>query len=443
MECVAETLPEPVCARARLFILDTLACGLAGSRTDAGRAMANVFFDMGGHAQSTILGFGTRLPAPHASYVNAFLGNLHDLDDVYRTLAHPGLSAVFPAIAVAESVHASDADLLAAVVVGYEVAIRIAEAIRPTPERAGVVWGLSTPQVFGAAAASARLLGLDRSTTRAAFGLAGLNAPVPSLHKMGMEPQSRPVSWVKNNICWAAMAGVLAVLQAARGIVGNRDILEGSRGFWVMAGSDRYDPALASDGLGDRFLMLRTAIKPWGCCRWTHSAIEAAERLARGDVAADEVEAIEVATFEPASTTLAPATPASFIDMQWSLPLLIAVTLKGGDLRAGTSDAQLRDPAIRALAARVRIVGDPRFTERFVRDDIMGARVTVRTRSGEERTEEVMIPEGGEGRELEAAQVLQKYHRLADAVLGKERARRIADRVLHLEGIRDAHDLLD
>ena len=166
-----DKIPKSAIHAAKRLIIDSMGCTLGGTRLPQGRSVIDLFANLSGKEECTIAGSSKRIPCIHAGYVNSYLGNLLDFDDTY--FGHPGTTVIPPALALGEKLHLSGKDLIVGIIAGYEIGIRVADAIKPSRERLEKVWGLNTWQVFSSAAVSAKLLGLDREQMMNAFGLAG------------------------------------------------------------------------------------------------------------------------------------------------------------------------------------------------------------------------------------------------------------------------------
>lgn len=133
-------LPERVIIKTKDLILDSLGCMIGGTHLGQGQSIIDMFGDMGGAPESTVVGMPTKVPALHAAYANSYLANLLDYDDVCN--GHPGATTIPPALATGEMVKASGRDFIEAVVVGYEVGIRLSQAMMRFPTRDQIVSGL-------------------------------------------------------------------------------------------------------------------------------------------------------------------------------------------------------------------------------------------------------------------------------------------------------------
>jgi 2-methylcitrate dehydratase PrpD len=427
-DATAADAGERTLTRARHLVLDSLGVTVGATALGRGERMVEFWAAAGGRGDATVPGAPARLPVLAAGYANGYLANLLDYDDTWsgRAVGHPGATVVPPAVAAAEYADATGADLLDAVLAGYEVSVRVGEAIMPTPERARTVVSTATWGVFGATAAAARLLGLDPDRTAHALALAAVSAPVPAVRKVGIEDGA--IHDLKNNYGWASMGGLKAALLADAGFDGNPTVFDGERGFWRMAGSDAHEPSVLRNG-PDRHPIRGVSFKPYPSCRWSHAALDCATALE--PVAVDEVRRIVVETFREAATL--DGRPDSVVDAGFSLPHVLAVHLLGHPPGPRWLDADRRDdPSVVALADRVRLRADPEMTADYEADGTMRARVTVERADGSERTAAVDAPSGGPERPLGYDAVREKFDRLVAPVLGDERTRRLRERVLAL-----------
>jgi 2-methylcitrate dehydratase PrpD len=318
-------------ATTKRHLRDALACSAGAATSAPARPVVRVYAGMGGRQESGVLGTPYRLPAVHAAGVNGHLGNLLDFDDSELGFGHPAPAVMPVALALGERESAASRELLAAIVVGHEVAQRVSHHVRPSLEREAAVWGYSTWQILGGVAAGTRLLRLDVNETMTAIGIACTCAPVPFLRKLGLDVADRPFSWVKNNYGWAAMAAVHAGLLARDGFVATRNLLDGDHGFWAMAGSDRHDDEALVDGLGeDPPRLLACGLKPHACCLWTHTALDAVRQILSAEhVEPAAIKRIEVRGISELAPGFAGRAPRSIVDAQFHLPHLLALELLG------------------------------------------------------------------------------------------------------------------
>lgn len=430
-------VPETARAAARLAILDSLGCMLSGSATDFVRRTAGVFDTFGRAEQAGLVGSKSRTSAPSAAFLNGLAANILDYDDAFerdgKGMGHPGASVIPAALAAAEHSSATAADFATAVVAGYEVANRIIEAIQPTPARHAEVWGVAVHQGFGAAVAAGRLYGLGAREFANAFGLAGTHATVPAARKWNW--RTRPLASPKDVVAFPAETGVRCALLAATGWQGSRDILDGAKGFWIMAGSDRCDEKRLTDRLGSRWTVSELSFKPYPACRWVHAALEAAEGLMRDErLAAGDIRAVEVGSFADLVESFSDRRPATLIDGEFSLPWTMAAILAG--LPKGPAwyaDATLADPAMHALADRVTMVVDDEAQRRHFSDERKTMSVVrMTTTSGKMLERRVTVARGGLASPWPEGGIAAKFREQAAPVVGSEAAARLEETILTL-----------
>ena len=125
------SLEEEVIKKAKLCLLDFIGVSLIGSNTDLARITIKTMKSMGGIKESTIIGNDSKLPSMNAAFVNGVMAHVHELDDGHRfAMGHPGIPVISAALAAGEKNESSGKDLIAAIVAGYEVFVRIGSSSR-------------------------------------------------------------------------------------------------------------------------------------------------------------------------------------------------------------------------------------------------------------------------------------------------------------------------
>ena len=265
-------IPSTVVTRAKELLLDYISTVIAVVQEDPAQKLIRFAKSVGGPPESRIIGSGSSVAAPWAALVNGTMGHMAELDDTHRgTMAHPGDSLWATALAVGEKKGASGADMLAAAIAGYEVALRIGEAVMPDHYRRG--WHPSgTIMSFGAAATAGRLLELDRTAMAWALGTAGAQASGNFAH-LAERAMTKDF-----NCGHAAKSGVIAAMLAAEGFTGPTDVLESPRGFLALYGGSNR-PELLTAGLGTAWKVMEVAQKAYSACRYIHPSLDAALAL--------------------------------------------------------------------------------------------------------------------------------------------------------------------
>lgn len=417
---MAETeLPTTVTAQAKLVLLDSIACAVGGSALPPAGVAAEMALRNGGVPDATVVGRGGRVPASWAAFANAVATNALDMDDTQE--GHPGAVVVPVALATAQRAGASGATLLKAIVTGYDLCERLGRAMKPSPQRYREVYGFGSFQALSAVATAAVVLRLDADRVLHALGLAGVSAPVPS-HRKAVTLSQRPLSWVKNNYGWVAMNGVVSADLAEAGFRAPADILDGDDGLWRMIGSDAFRPADAIDGLGSRFSILDTGFKPYPCCRYIQSSIDALlEILAEAAVRPEDVTSVRVRSFHRLAEFMDPH-PTGFMEAMFSLPHSLACAAAGIPPGPQWSSGQaLADPRVRRLADRVAFELDEEADAAFFDERRYVTTVTVSTGS-DTWTRHRRATRGDPDDPLGEPELRQKFHHLCDPILGARSA---------------------
>lgn len=441
-----ENFPEAVIEKTKLHLLDSIGCALGGSLSPIGHAVLAPFKKMGGNPESTLIGGKMKVPAIQAAFVNGTNANALDFDDAYlpNGIGHPGSSVIPAALAAGESFGASGKEILTAVVTGYEVGNRIGLAIQPTPERMAKVWGVGTWQTFGAAAAAAKALNLDMDQTFNALGVAGATAPLPNTQKWGWDIAERPIHWVKEPTGWPCWTGTLAATLAKNGFIGNRYILDGENGFWIMAGSDRCDFEKMTEGLGSRYTVLNDmSFKPYSCCRWQHPALDALKTIVRqNNLLPNHVEKIRVNSFYWVKSQEV-FEPVSVVDAQFCIPYTAAMVILGIEPGPGWyTEENLMNKEIIDLSSRLEVVVDPELNRRYVEDGELAARVEVVTTQGDRLEAFVDVPTGDMRNPLTKEDVEKKFRNQASYVLGKNKIDRAMALISRFETLESIDELM-
>ncbi|MTH64172.1 MmgE/PrpD family protein [Paracoccus shanxieyensis] len=312
---------------------------------------------MAAEGDCTVFGLSRRYGAAAAALLNGAFGHSLDFDDTHADSSlHPSAPVVPAALAAAELTGASGADLLAAVVIGFEVCCRLGMALDPASHYARGFHPTATAGGFGAAAAAGRLLGLNAQGIEAAFGIAASQAS-------GSLQFLENGAWNKRyQVGEAAMKGLMAATLASDDFVGALDALNGRHGF-LKGYSDAADPAKAVADLGGVWETMRIGVKPYPACRYTHAAVDGLLELCRTEgIGAADISRIVVGLHRNGIALVGAPLPAkrrarSIVEGQFSMPFAAAVALQRG--RFGWDDYDLLGTAeTDALSDRIEVQHD-------------------------------------------------------------------------------------
>ncbi len=424
-------LPADVRERTRFLVLD-LVGNIVRARHDAEStpsllAAARALGVAAGNCG--VFGDSARYTPAGAAFLNGALGHSLDFDDTHAAGSlHPGAPVIPAALAAGEMVGASGAEVLSGIVAGYEITCRVALAL---PAKAHYDRGFhptATCGAFGAAAAAGRVMGLDAAHIASALGIA-LSQTAGSLQFLANG------AWTKRfQVGWAAMAGLAAATLAREGFKGAAEALEGRHGF-LHAYAPAPEPERALEGLGERYELMATAVKPYPSCRYGHAGIDAALALrAEHGLKAAEIEQVTLGlpraglllVGEPAEQK---SNPQNVVDGQFSGPFVIATALATGAM-GWDSYRLLQDPDIRRLLPRIACVFDAGVEAEFPR--AMAGRLTLQAR-GQTLSRFVHYAKGEPENFLTEAELRAKFAGLTGSVLGADRAAHLADEVLAMD----------
>lgn len=432
-----DAVPEAVRQKAKLCILDTVGCMIAGSATRVGQVVRAYAGRGATGGDCTIAGSGAPAALEFAALANGTMAHVLELDDGHRPSDnHLGCVVVPAAIAAAEDAGASGAALLKAVIAGYDIMGRVGQATC-LPRMMTAFHGTATTGGFGAATAAGILFELSAAELACALGIAGTGgAGLREAFVSGADCKSFQVG----RSVWN---GINAALLARLGLEGPRDIFEGKYGF-VNSQTPIPRHALIVADLGTRFAVAESAFKIHAACGILFTAIDAALELrSTHRVDADRIERIRVALpdWVRDDPVFARRRPQTAGQARFSIPFTLAAALRYGEVSPRQlSAAAIADPHIADLEQRIEVVEDPRVEELFhatKEDDFFfyPSAVTL-TVDGQDIYKFESSPRGYDRRRpLSAEDVIRKFVGNAADVVGSDAAGRAVDTILDLESI--------
>jgi 2-methylcitrate dehydratase PrpD len=414
-----EDLLSPVREDARRSVLDWLGSALAGSLEPPARMARQAASSWGTASGATMFGAGPASAAA-AAFANGVASHILELDDVHKgSTLHAGAPVISAALAAAERARADGRAFLTAVVVGYECALRIGEAVNPSHYRFWHPTG--TCATFGAAAAAASIMRLSPRSFLHALGSAGTQAA--GLWEFNSDgTMSKHLHPGK-----AAFNGLLSADLAAVGFTGAASILEGERGF-LRAMSAGADARRLTVGLGATWKISENCYKLHACCGHTHSAIDAAIALvaehgwSRDDLL-ERVATIHIETYGPGYDIVKQMNPCTPYQAKFSLAYCVGAALV--ERRVGldqfTEDrfapSGVVHPAIRSLLERTRITVDRVFTEKY--PAAWPGRVNLIMRDGTSASREYEYPRGNPENPVSTEMLEEKFVSLVSPRVGR------------------------
>lgn len=433
-----DQLPPAVVARTEELFLDWAASALAAKGLHPipqFEGFARATGPASGPAE--ILVSRTRSSAFFAAWVNAASSHLVEQDDLHNSsVLHPA-TVVFPAaLAAAQDLGKSGAELIAASVAGYEAGIRIGEFLGRSHYR--IFHTTGTVGTLAAAAAVAKLYGLDAEGINQALGSAGTQAA-------GLWEFLRDAADSKQlHTAKAAADGLQSAWLARAGFTGARQILEGAQGMAAGMSSDA-DPSRLIDGLGTRWATAETSFKFFASCRHTHPAADALKAvMVREGLRAEDIASVTAHVHQGAIDVLGPVVnPVTIHQAKFSMGTVLGLVAVHAHAGLGEfEDHALQDAKVAAFRAKVAMALDDEINNAYPRQWI--GRVTVRTTDGRTLEGRVDVPKGDPDNTLSRPELEAKAIQLGAFRHGASEAemRAIIARVWALEAAPDVKDWL-
>ena len=416
-------------------VLDSIGCALGAWKSRPAcvtRAVARAVQIADG---ASLIGSTHRTTPDLAAFSNGALIRYLDYNDTYlsREPAHPS-DNIAAALAVGQACGADGRQIIAAIVLGYELQCRLCDvaSLRAHGWDHVVYGALST------ALLASRLYGLSVEQTVHALGLAGVCNFATRQTRTGQISD-----WKACAFSNAARNGVFAANLARLGMTGPNEIFEGPKGLFKMV-TGPFD--LRWSNGPDDWMIRKTYIKFWPAEYHSQSAIDAVLQLRPQVGAADQIERILVESFEAAVSIIGSEPekwrPTSRETADHSLGYCMAVALLDGDVtQESFSDARIRDPRVLGLLDKIEIVETKECNAGY--PDGIPNKLIIRTKDGRELTKLVKYPRGHAGNPMTDEEVVAKFRRQAAAVVSSGTAQRIVDLAFSLDELDDVGPLLE
>ncbi len=419
-----EELPANVVERAKRVTLDTLGCALGALDAEPVRSARRVVALQGGNRQATIIGVGGKVSCDQAAFLNGMALRYLDYND-YIALGRPHHASinVAPALAVAEMQRASGKDLLLGFVAGYELEVRLRDAVA-AKEKEG--WDdTSIVAQYASAATAGKLLRLDTAKLANALAIAGSNANTLGEVRRGTE--MTPAKGSAEPM--AARNGVFAALLAREGLSYPLTMLDGEYGYGNMV-PGTLDQSVLRNRTGE-FQILKSCIKLWPCVGTAQAPIAAALEIYKQQPRADEIERVTVSLSEFAyrQQSAYPDQINTREHADHSVPYLVARALIDGEVVINDfQEKRFRDPRALTLIKRITLRSDPSLSNANI-----GAIVQAVSRAGKVYNASVPIPPGNMLNPADDASLIKKFLALSESVLGRARSQQAIETTLSLD----------
>ncbi|MDH0371653.1 MmgE/PrpD family protein [Comamonas aquatica] len=401
-----DDVPEPVQRKAEDLWVDWFGSVLAGQNARPVHSIARFALSQGpASGPCEVIGQRTTTSPMMAALANAAAAHVAEQDDVHNgSVFHPAAVVFPPALAVAQSLGASGAQLMAACVAGYEVGIRVGEFLGRSHYR--IFHTTATAGTLAAAAAVGHLLGLTPAQMQHAFGSAGTQSA-------GLWEFLRTAADSKQlHTAHAAAAGLMAAYLAKDGFTGAQDIFTGPQGMAAGMSTDAH-PAKLSDGLGTRWATAETSFKWHASCRHTHPAADALlQVMQHNHLQPADLAQVTCHVHQGAIDVLGPVVqPSTVHQSKFSMGTVLALAARFGHAGLTEFDSHFLAPDTVALREKVRMVLDSEVDTAYPQRWI--GKVTVQTTDGRMLHARVDEPKGDPGNSLSRQEITDKALRLA------------------------------
>jgi 2-methylcitrate dehydratase PrpD len=432
-----DQIPGAVIDAAKLHILDSLGCLLAGTRLEPGKLAYELAIKTSGTTSqigSTLFGTAQRVSYLDAVQAMSVAAHCGEMDDIHGGAGTCIGGMIVPAmLAMAEKYGGTGKRFLEAAVSAYETIIRVGLSIDAPQLFAGGWWPSTICGAFGVAAAGAKFLNWPQDQTANALGIA-------ALHSGGMITGGNQGATARHlAFGHAAQNGIHSLVAAEQGFSGPKRAFEDPRGFCLTLCPEPKWVYLQSFGT---FHLPEVAFKPYPCARQLHAGVEALLYIIRQHALMPErIDEIELAVpTQNAGMVNRPSITASHAATVGSGQYVMAVTVLRGEIDLASFDAEfLNSGAVRNLMAKVKVIGSAELDRHFPK--YWPGRVTLKSGS-EIYSEEVIIPKGEAENPMRRNEVEEKFFSLAAPIIADEKARSVVQEVEALEARDSLNGLL-
>ncbi|MGL4668618.1 MAG: MmgE/PrpD family protein [Saezia sp.] len=427
-----EDIPQRSIQQIKIYFLDWLGCLIRGYTTRQADPAKKYIQDLAGAPQASMVGLHQKASIIDAAFFNGYLGHILEMDDVDReSISHPATVVIPAALAVGEWRNKNGKELLTAITAGYEVMLRIGAAVTPAHYE---IWHTTgTAGAFGSAMAAGKLFNLKKEELDWALGNAGtMAAGLWQFLKDGAMSKFLHAGRAASN-------GVFSAYMASNGFSGATRILEGSQGFFAGFAKQEINPKIFMD-FSTNWRSGEVSIKPYPCCRHTHSAIDAANQI-REQAYGKEVKSIKANTYSAAQLIAGIEDPKTPQEAKFSLKFCIARTLLHGLLtEQDFTQETLHDLPTRELMKRIELHVSPELDAMIPQN--WPSHMSATLLSGETLYSEVNSPSGDPENPIDWEGIKRKFAMMTQSVLDTAAQEEISDLCNKLESIQHCDEII-
>tara|TARA_B100000315_G_scaffold188911_1_gene178681 strand:- start:8864 stop:10300 length:1437 start_codon:yes stop_codon:yes gene_type:complete len=456
-----EDLPDEVIHEVKRYLYDSIGCAFGGYHTNDVKIIRDIYMEIGGKGEATVLGFGDKIPTTNATLINSLMVRALDFNDIYwkEDPSHP--SDIIPAAwAVGELVNANMKDVIVGIVLAYEFEQRLCLFAKPgIRERK---WHHATLTQFVSPIVAGKLLGLSVDQMVNAIGINGSHN-----HTIGC-PTAGKLSMMKNAVDpMAVQSGVFAALMAQKGFSGTEKVFEGKEGFmdafigWNakdesmnptdMEGRDgvsswAWNIDALVGGLGDSYKIMECGMKAFPTEALTHTHISCAlKAMIDNDLDYSHIKEVKVTCFAQAYDILFDPTkyrPESRETADHSLPYCMATAMVDKKITTESfSDEKLNDPRIFEVIDKIKGEPSQEFEKMFPAKQ--PSRVVVTTNDGRKFEEYLEYPKGDPREPMTMEDLENKFNSLSASLFSGERQKEIKELIFSCESVGSTKTFMD
>lgn len=455
-----EDLPENVIHEVKRYLYDSIGCAYGSHNTKDVNIIREIYNNIGGKGESTVIGFGEKLPAVNTTLINSLMIRALDFNDIYwkDDPSHP--SDLIPAaLAVGEMVNASMKEVIVAIVLAYEFEQRLCLFAKPgVRERK---WHHATLTQFVSPIVAGKLLGLTVDEMVNAIGINGSHN-----HTIGC-PTAGKLTMMKNTVDpMAVQSGVFAALMAQKGFTGTEKVFEGKEGFmdafigWnakdeklnptEMKGRDgiskwSWDVDALISKLGENFKILECGMKAFPTEALTHTHISCVlKAMTKYNLDYKDIQEVKVTAFAQAYDILfdpAKYRPESRETADHSLPYCLAAAIVDKKITTNSfNQEKLQDPRIFDVIDKIK--GEPSIEFEYMFPAKQPSKIVIKTKDGKEYSEYLEYPKGNPKEPMTMEDLENKFNGLATPWLSVDKQIKVKDVIFYCENL-TAREFMD
>ena len=434
-----EELSQDAVYQAKRFLLDSIGCALGGYQQHDVKTALEVLEEVANGGPATVIGSGAKMDVVHAALANALMIRCMDYNDIYWKQDPSHTSDIFPAaMACAERENSDGRELIVGLVLGHEFEQRMCEAAFPGVRERG--WHHATLTAFVSPIVAGRMLKLSWEKIQHAIGIAA-----SARCTLGAVTAGK-LTMMKNTVDpMATESGVLAALLAEKGYTGPEHVIDGKEGLVHVFGPE-WKLNILTDGLGESWRITQCGMKFFPTEALTHTPISCVLDLVKSnDLRPELVKEVHIRTTARGADILSDPSkydPHTKETADHSLPYCIAAAVAERQVTPlQFTMGKIMDSTIRTQLQKVKVVADPEIEKVFPALQRVAVKITTTDGRAFEKTMD--FPKGDPRNPLSDREIEEKFHALAEPIMGAERRKKLIEAIWSLEKQKSVTDLME